>query len=189
MASVLTKRTPGSLITTRTDYLDLQRWCGEDTRVPIPQHIPEHMERLIFMMEQLLGIHDVVQGRQPSGVRAASAIIALKEAANIRVRHKTKHLGAALSELVQQSNSIMLEFFYEPRQVRLAGAEEPTTLDVRGAMNPVMLARGIQAGMVQFDEEGSVVPGEAERMFDELKFPEFDVEETGPSVPYSQALL
>lgn len=158
--------------------------------VPIPQHIPEHMERLIFMMEQLLGIHDVVQGRQPSGVRAASAIIALQEAANIRVRQKTKHLGAALSEIVQQSNSLMLEFYDEPRQVRLAGAEEPTTLDVRGALDPVMLARGVQAGMVQFDEEGSVVPGEAERMFDELKFPEFDVEvKVGPSVPYSQALL
>jgi len=158
--------------------------------VPIPNHIPEHLERLVFMMEQLLGIHDVVQGRQPSGVRAASAIIALQEAANLRVRQKTKNLGAALREVVEQSNSLMLEFYDEPRQVRLAGEEVPTELDIRGSLNATLLERGLGAGVVQFDDEGLPAVGEAERMFDELKFPEFDVEvKIGPSVPYSQALL
>ncbi len=158
--------------------------------VPIPQHIPDHLDRLIFMMEQILGIHDVVQGRQPSGVRAASAIIALQEAANIRVRQKTKNLGAALRELVEQSNALMLEFYDEPRQVRLAGQEEPTTLDIREALEPAMLERGMEAGMLDLDAEGMILPEEPQRMIDELKFPEFDVQvDIGPSVPYSQALL
>lgn len=175
---------PGQIIWTHGG--GVERLAG----VPIPQHIPDHMERLIFMMEQLLGIHDVVQGRQPSGVRAASAIIALQEAANIRVRQKTKQLALALTEVVEQSNSLILEFYDEPRQVRLAGEDEPTTLDIRSELDPLMLGRGIHAGMVEFNPDGSIPTEETERMFDELKFPEFDVEvKIGPSVPYSQALL
>jgi len=175
---------PGQVIWTHSGGVD--RIPG----VPIPEHIPNHLERLIFMMEQLLGIHDVVQGRQPSGVRAASAIIALQEAANIRVRQKTKNLSAALQELVEQSNSLMLEFYDEPRQVRLAGEEMPTTLDVRESLATSMLGSGMEAGLVDIDAEGMIMPGEADRMVDELKFPEFDVTvKIGPSVPYSQALL
>ncbi len=175
---------PGQVIWTHTG--GVKRIEG----MPIPAHIPQHQERLIFMMEQILGIHDVVQGRQPSGVRAASAIIALQEAANIRVRQKTKHLGAALQELVEQSNYLMLEFYDEPRQIRLAGQEEPTTLDVREHLNPIMLEQGFEAGMLQFDDSGGLMPGEEERIYEEVEFPEFDVEvKIGPSVPYSQALL
>lgn len=175
---------PGQVIWTHNG--GVERLMG----VPIPPHVPQHVDRLILLMEQILGIHDVVQGRQPGSVRAASAIIALQEAANIRVRQKTKQLAVALREMVEQSNSLMLEFYDEPRQVRLAGEDEPTTLDVRGELIPRMLERGMDAGLVQIDETGAPLPGEAERMFDELKFPEFDVEvRIGPSVPYSQALL
>ena len=175
---------PGRVIYTHNDGV------RKEPGVPIPPHIPLHMDRLIDLLEQILGIHDVVQGRRPQGVRAASAIIALQEAANIRVRQKAKHIAVGLREMVEQSNSLVLEYYDKPRQVRLSGAEVPTTLDVRAALATQMLERGMAAGLVELDETGAPLPGEDERMIEELKFPELDVEvKIGPSVPYSQALL
>lgn len=180
--------------------------------VPIPPHITRHIEQLIAFMEQILGIHDVVQGRRPAGVRAASAIIALQESASIRIRRKAKHLQSALRELVEQSISLVLENYDEPRQVRIAGIAVPTTLNIREALIPRMMEMAEDAGMLPptmppgMAPEGTMpelspgtmsmmAPPEEqaaleEQVFNEMKFPEFDIEvKIGPSVPYSAALL
>ncbi len=176
---------PGRVIFTHND--GVRKEPGE----AIPRHIPEHMERLIFMLEQVLGIHDVVQGRRPIGVRAASAIIALQEAANIRVRQKSKHLGDTLREITEQSISLVLENYEEPRKMRMAGETIPTTMNVHEALMSDMMQRAEEAGELAFDEETGMVPEEEmERLHQEIAFPEFDVEvKVGPSLPYSQALL
>jgi len=175
---------PGRAIFTHNDGI------RKEPGTPIPPHIPEHLERLIFLMEQILGIHDVVQGRQPSGVRAASAIIALQEAANIRVRQKSRHLQAALREVVEQSISLVLENYEEPRQMRLSGEVVPSTLDVREALDTDIEERARAAGELEVDQEGLPMEGEIDRLREEIAFPEFDVEvKVGPSLPYSQALL
>lgn len=114
---------------------------------PIPAHIPEHMERLIHAMEQILGIHDVVQGRQPSGVRAASAIIALQESANIRVRQKNRSLEQMLLEIADQTNWLVLEHYEEPRNMRVLGQDTPSTLDIREALEHRLLDEAAEVGM------------------------------------------
>lgn len=158
---------------------------------PIPRHVPEHMERLIFAMEQILGIHDVVQGRKPAGVRAASAIIALQEAANVRVRQKAKNLEYCLQDVADMGNWLVLEKYDEPRRIRISGSEVPFTLNVRESLDSLMVNQAAMAGMIEEGVDPSQVPEEDMGMlYDELKFPEFDVEvKVGPSVPYSQALL
>ena len=55
---------PGQVIWTHNG--GVERLVG----VPIPPHVPQHVDRLILLMEQILGIHDV-RGRQPGSVRAA----------------------------------------------------------------------------------------------------------------------
>jgi len=164
--------------------------------VPIPQHIPDHLERLIFWVEQILGVYDVVQGRRPVGVRAASAIIALQEAANIRVREKAKHMGLAIRELSEQAISLVLENYEEPRLIRIAGEIVPTTLDVREALQERIVDMAEQSGLMQEMmppelEQPEQIPQETmDQLMDEVKFPEFDVEvNVGPSIPQSQALL
>lgn len=157
----------------------------------IPAYVPQHQQFLIQALEQILGVHDVVQGMRPQGVRAASAIIALGEAANIRVRSKAAQLEFALKEIVEQGNWLALEFYDTPRQVRVSGTSDIVSLDVRKIMTQRMAQDGIEAGLfgtdfpledMDFEEE--------EQVIEEVKFPEFDVEVMiGPSVPYSQALL
>lgn len=126
---------------------------------PIPPHIPEHMERLIHAMEQILGIHDVVQGRAPSGVRAASAIIALQESANIRVRQKNKQLEETLKEVAEQTNWLVLEHYEDERNMRLTGQEVPTTLDINEALMGRIIDRAAMAGMMLPPAEGIGGPG------------------------------
>jgi hypothetical protein len=164
--------------------------------VPIPPHIPAHLEKLIEWMEQILGVHDVVQGRRPVGVRAASAIIALQEAAGIRVAEKADNMAAAIRNTSEQAISMVLENYEEPRMVRLAGESVPTTLDVREALEQRIYDMAKMAGMEQtFEmEQAEMAPGDREAMMNELmqeiKFPEFDIEvNVGPTVPYSQALM
>lgn len=192
-AWMLTNR-PGGAIWTRNGGVD--RAPG----VPIPTHIPQHQERLIFAMEQILGIHDVVQGRQPSGVRAASAIIALQEAANVRVRQKAKNLEHTLVDLVDQATWLVLEHYDDPRQVRLTQRSEFTTLDVREALNTHNITQARQMAPEELPPEmppivegmgPEEIPGEQlEELQDIIKYPEFDIEvKVGPSVPYSQALV
>ncbi len=175
---------PGRVIFTHNDGV------RKEPGTSIPPHVPDHMERLIFMLEQVLGIHDVVQGRRPVGVRAASAIIALQEAANIRVRQKSKHLGDALRELTEQSISLVLENYDEPRQMRMAGQTIPTTMDVHEVLMSDIVERAGDAEEIQYDEFNNIPEEEMERLQQEIAFPEFDVEiKVGPSLPYSQALL
>ncbi len=202
---------PGSAIFTHNGGVD--RIPG----VPIPAHIPQHLESLIFWLEQILGVHDVVQGRQPEGVRAASAIIALQEAANVRVKEKANHMEAAIRQLSEQAISLILDNYEEDRMVRVAGDSVPTTLNVREALEERVLDMAQEAGMVapqqpmgmgegMIEGPGMEGPGmqqqqmmpedpmaqemQMEELMTQVKYPEFDIEiDVGASIPQSQALL
>jgi len=193
---------PGSAIFTHNG--GIERLPG----APIPAHIPQHLESLIFWLEQILGVHDVVQGRQPEGVRAASAIIALQEAANVRVKEKANHMEMAIRELSEQAISLILDNYEEPRMVRIAGQQIPTTLNVREALEERVIDIAQDAGMLdpQPMDPGMIEgpgmeamgmggmeeapPVDMDQLMTEVKFPEFDVEiNVGPSIPQSKALL
>lgn len=194
---------PGNVIFTHEGGVD--RIPG----TPVPPHIPEHVEKLVFWMEQITGVFDVVQGRRPTGVRAASAIIALQEAASIRIRQKARRLGATIRKMSEQAVSLVLEHYDDDRTMRLAGELLPITLNVREAVVQRMVEEAAQTDMgaemglppelMEAAQHGLEGPGELpagmqDEMFDQLaeqvKFPPFDVEiKVGASVPYSQALL
>ncbi|HUM42718.1 MAG TPA: hypothetical protein PKI14_07205 [Fervidobacterium sp.] len=134
--------TPGNVLWTMDGGVERERG------VEVPAHVIVHQERLMFAMEQILGIHDVVQGRKPSGVRAASAIIALQEAANVRVRQKAKELQHAVKEMAEMANWLILEFYDKPRQLRVTGEQPYVTLDVHEALREVMAATASDMGMI-----------------------------------------
>ena len=125
---------------------------GGVERIPgmaIPHHVPQHQDKLVFWFEQILGVYDVVQGRRPEGVRAASAIIALQEAASVRVREKGKALAAGIREMTEMAISLVLENYDEPRTVRISGEHVPTTLNVREALRERVTDMAEEAGLLE----------------------------------------
>ncbi len=163
--------------------------------VPIPPHIPEHMERLIFSMEQILGIHDVVQGRRPVGVRAASAIIALQESANVRVREKSRNMEESLQDMGDQANWLILEHYEEPRHMRIAGMSTPVTLNIHETLQKSIMdllqedPTLVEDLGINLEDPETMTPEDMEMLMGAIPFPSFDLTvNAGPSIPYSQAL-
>lgn len=88
---------------------------------PIPAYISERRYALLRESEMVSGRSDVVEGRKPSGVEAASAIAALQQAGMRRVRHKRVFLQEGLSEALEQALEIVKEEWTEDRAVRVTG--------------------------------------------------------------------
>lgn len=66
-----------------------------DNPPSMPMYVQQMIETLKADIEVISGVHDVTRGQTPSGIQSASAIIALQEAAQIRIRLKvTLHENA-----------------------------------------------------------------------------------------------
>jgi len=102
---------------------------GTEVRRDTPPNMPVYVREIIDLasrhVETISGIHDVTQGRKPGSVSAASAIIALQEAAQARIRLKVKELESMLSDLGQCWHGRLSQFWKTDRWVRLFDKNNP----------------------------------------------------------------
>lgn len=82
----------------------------------IPGYIPERRNQGFNEAELVSGRPDVTEGRNSGGVDAASAIIALQEAGNRRVKHKKKMSAAGFRQLLNIGYEFCLEFYDEEQE-------------------------------------------------------------------------
>ena len=61
-----------------------------DSPPSMPMYVSEAIMRLQNDIEVVSGVHDVTRGNAPGGIESGSAILALQEAAQTRIRMKTK---------------------------------------------------------------------------------------------------
>lgn len=101
-------------------------------------------------IEAVSGVFDVVQGKRPTGIEAASAITALQESAQTRIRRKTRRMEGALEEigalivlLIQQNytderifNLVMEDGNVETLQINKTIPEEVGIPIAEGAEEP-----------------------------------------------------
>lgn len=87
---------------------------------PMPSYVREMIEALKMDVENISGVHDVTQGRRPTGIQAGNAILALQEAGQARIRLKVKLLEKTLAELAQMWYSRMKQFWMKDRWVRVS---------------------------------------------------------------------
>lgn len=140
-----------------------------DSPPSMPMYVSEMVERLKNDVEVISGVHDVTRGQTPSGIQSASAIIALQEAAQIRIRLKiTLHhnalglLGTEWFERVKQFwkfNRVIPKKVEESKklpQMQLNGAEMQP-------VNPMdqMMMNGQPVGM-----NSPTPPGSGYKMID-----------------------
>ena len=149
----LTNR-PG-LVIRKTPGSEVRR----DTPPAMPNYVREQIEVLKKDIQDISGVFDSLKGEQQGSVTAASAILALQEASQARIRLKIKLMEASLSELAQIVYSRMQQFWKLDRWVRVT--------DVEG--NPSFREIGAQVLQNDYDLKvmaGSTMPVNRNAMLD-----------------------
>lgn len=96
---------------------------GTEVKRESPPSMPAYINQKIIELktdiETVSGVHDVTQGKRAVGVVAASAIMALQEAGQARIRLKVRIMETALSEMATMWYSRMQQFWLLERWVRV----------------------------------------------------------------------
>jgi len=91
---------------------------------PVPPQLFEMYHTLMSLADTQSGVHEVTQGRKPTGITAAQAIETLQEAAQTRIRLKERNLLVSLQRLGRLIISRMLQYYTEPRVIALTGRDD-----------------------------------------------------------------
>lgn len=125
----------------------------------MPAYVAEMVDTLKRDIEIISGIHDVTQGRKPGSISAASAIIALQEAAQARIRLKVKLMEQALGEIGQMWYNRIKQFWVFDRYIRFEN--DDGTYEVK-AVTPKDLEADVDFVIVA----GSTMPTNKNAMLD-----------------------
>jgi hypothetical protein len=99
-----------------------QFWSIKYLEPPTPAgHIPELKQSIETGMNEVSGVHEAWSGKAPSADLNASAIIALQEAAGVRIRDVQRRLTKAIREMGELWLAYWKEFYTEPRLYRKVG--------------------------------------------------------------------
>jgi len=95
-----------------------------DAPPPLPEYVIAQHQIAMNDIENITGIHDIVQGRRPEGVRAYSAIRQLLEAAERRLALKILFQQEALREAARQLVANIMQYYDPERYKRIYGEEK-----------------------------------------------------------------
>jgi hypothetical protein len=109
---------PG-LIIEADDISQIQREEG----VQLQPFVLQLIDRMKVWFDDVSGNQDVSRGAKPDAVTAASAIQSLQEAAQTRIRQKSRNLDSCLQDLGQLYQSLVLQNYTAPRVFRLTNKD------------------------------------------------------------------
>ena len=130
-----------------------------DTPPPMPTYVRETIDVMKADIQDISGVLDSLKGEKQTGVVAASAILALQEASQSRIRLKIKIMESNLSELANMVYSRMQQFWKLDRWVRIT--------DIEG--NPLFREIGQKVLQNDYDlkvQAGSTMPVNKNAMMD-----------------------
>ena len=130
-----------------------------DTPPPMPSYVRETIDVMKADIQDISGVLDSLKGEKQTGVVAASAILALQEASQSRIRLKIKIMESNLTELANMVYSRMQQFWKLDRWVRVT--------DIEG--NPTFRQIGTEVLSNDFDVKvmaGSTMPVNKNAMMD-----------------------
>lgn len=94
--------------------------------VQLQPYVLEIVDKLKDWFDQIAGSNDVTRGLNPTGVTAASAISSLQNAAQTRIRQKSRNLDCYLQSAGQQYLSRVFQFYTSPQIFRITNNQGAT---------------------------------------------------------------
>ena len=175
--------------------------------VQLQPYVLQMIDRMKGWFDDMSGQTDVSAGKNPAGVTAASAIEALQEASQTRLRQKTRDIDAFLQDFGRMYASRVFQFYDTPRVFRVTGddnvskyfkfhVEKVPVMETRSDVDPItgavtetQVPTGETKSVAKVRDyvvgtDGKYYPGE-ERVFESRG--EFDVRvSTGSSLPFEK---
>lgn len=94
--------------------------------VQLQPYVLQMIDRMKGWFDDISGSNDVSRGVRPEGITAASAITALQDASQTRLRQKTKNIDAFMQEFGQMYLSRVFQYYDVPRVFRVTNNENVT---------------------------------------------------------------
>ena len=111
---------PGLIIPTNMDVDRAAKWL----QVPnIPSALFAQIETISQDIDTVSGVHDITQGRRPTGITAAAAIETLQEAAQTRPRLGARYYEYSLRHASELMLSIIWDYYKNNRTIRKKGID------------------------------------------------------------------
>lgn len=136
----------------------------------LPSYITDRRLQALTEAEIISGRPDIVEGRR-SGVRAASAIMALQESGQRRARHKKMALQESLGQCMEYCVDYLKEFYTEEQAFRIIGRSAeasgapPSYVWFKGSKLkniPKLIPDGVDGGLkVLLDKDGKEMTKDA----------------------------
>lgn len=163
--------------------------------VQLQPFVLQMIDRIKGYFDDISGSNDSSRGVRPEGVTAASAIEALQDAAQTRLRQKTKNIDAFMQEFGQMYLSRVFQYYTAPRIFRITDNQNATRyfkfhVDTKDELDPVtgtptgQQKRVARVRQFQSGNDGKQYPGE-EKEFEVRQ--KFDVKiATGSALPFEK---
>lgn len=88
---------------------------------PLPGYVFNHLEATKHDVEWISGVNEVMMGQGGGGITSASAINALREAAQTKIRKKVRNRNIGMKQMGNKILSRIQQFYTIPRQIRISG--------------------------------------------------------------------
>jgi hypothetical protein len=98
-----------------------QTEARRESGVQLQPFILQTMDRLINLFDQISGVNDVSRGATPSANASGVAIDMLQEAAQTKLRLKSRNVEHWLTQVGKQHVARILQYYKIPRIIRLTG--------------------------------------------------------------------
>lgn len=165
--------------------------------VQLQPYVLQMIDRMKQWFDDISGSNDVSRGVKPEGVTAASAITALQDAAQTRLRQKTKNIDAFMQNFGQMYLSRVFQYYTAPRVFRITNDQnvmkyfkfhvdteeitDPITGEPTGNQKKIARVRGYSEGV-----DGKHYEDAEEKRFDIVR--RFDVKiATGSNLPFEKS--